>query len=429
MHAWADTYRDGVLGKECIVVSHALARPSASTQQDDFVGRMLWALSDKSGLPAKRFADFNPVPSLDWLLEAFSDERFQYSDLARFGVPPRDEVDTKLRFSMIRRPAPYDRASRMLLAFGGTTNSRWDDVMFHLARWLVRHLDDPRLVIWIAQRGGQLHDDWQRRIEDELDRFALLERDGKTAELEEIRSQAPKAIPGPLMRTLWRLLLSGRVKLPGRNSDPALDRWKDRLKRDGLTATLRLELRELLSPKVALNKPFRWSNEAENTDEPTQIKQLVDWELALAADHVRSTLHELADERWTSALPLLLEDFQQLLRDALDLLRELGEADDRNDRSHLDLPSITPHRQNRGFRDWVTLIELLRDAWLAVRGLDSARATRIAQAWFEFPYPTFKRLALFGASQDACIAPEQWVDWLLARIFHQKERQNLFNPL
>ncbi|WP_419640854.1 SIR2 family protein [Thiolapillus sp.] len=412
LRTWANTYRDGIRGKERIVVSHAPARPSASTQQDDFVGRMLWALSDKSGLPAKRFADFNPVPSLDWLLEAFSDERFQYSDLDRFGVPPRDEVDTKLRFSMIHRPAPYDCASPMLLASGGTTSSHWDDVMFHLARWLVRHLDDPRLVIWIAQRGGQLHGRWQRLIEDGLDRFASLERDGKTAELEEIRSQAPKAIPGPLMRTLWRLLLSGRVKSPWR--DPDLYRWKKGLKRDGLTATLRLELRELLAPQVALKKPFRWGDEAENTDEPTQIKQLVDWELALAANHVHSTLYKFADERWTSALPLLLEDFQQLLRDALDLLRELGEADDRKDRSHWDLPSITPHGQNRGFRDWVTLIDLLRDAWLAVRGLDSARATRIAQSWFELPYPTFKRLALFAASQDGCIAPEQWVEWLLA---------------
>jgi hypothetical protein len=62
----------------------------------------------------------------------------------------------------------------------------------------------------------------------------------------------------------------------------------------------------------------------------------------------------------------------------------------------------------------VTLIELLRDAWLAVRGIDSTRATRIALAWFELPYPTFKRLALFAASQDKCITPEQWVDWLLA---------------
>ncbi|MCV5163805.1 hypothetical protein OFB65_26000, partial [Escherichia coli] len=87
----------------------------------------------------------------------------------------------------------------------------------------------------------------------------------------------------------------------------------------------------------------------------------------------------------------------------LDLLRELGESDDRHDRSHWDLPSITPHWQNRGFRDWVSLIELLRDSWLAVRAKDSDQASRIAQNWFELPYPTFKRLALFAASQDNCI--------------------------
>lgn len=413
LHAWAETYRDGVQGKEAIVVKHAMTRPQESTQQDDFVGRMLWALSDKSGLPAKRFADFNPVPSLDWLLEPFAHEHFGHSDLSRFGVPPRDEVDTKLRFSLIRRPAPYDRASPMLLASGGITGSQWDDVMFHLARWLVRHLDDPRLVIWIAERGGLLHDSWRWLIEHELDRFASLEREGKTSELDEIRLHAPKAIPGTLMCTLWRLLLSGRVKSPWH--DPDLYRWKGRLKREGLTTTLRLELRELLAPKVVLKKPFRWGeDDSSNADEPTRIKQLVDWELALAADHVHYALRDLTDENWTSVLPELLDDFQQLLRDALDLRRELGEANDRSDRSHWDLPSITPHWQNRGFRDWVNLIELLRDAWLAVRAIDSARATRIAQNWFELPYPTFKRLALFAASQDDCIPPDRWMNWLLA---------------
>ena len=50
LHAWADTYRDGVRGKERIVVESAMARPLASTKQDDFVGRMLWALCDP-GLP------------------------------------------------------------------------------------------------------------------------------------------------------------------------------------------------------------------------------------------------------------------------------------------------------------------------------------------------------------------------------------------
>ena len=182
-----------------------------------------------------------------------------------------------------------------------------------------------------------------------------------------------------------------------------------------MTTTLRLELRDLLAPKVALKKPFRWGDDdSKGADEPTRIKELVDWELVLSADHLHSMLSDLNDERWKSTLPNLLDDFQQLLRDALDLLRELGEADDRSDRSHWDLPSITPHWQNRGYRDWVGLIELLRDAWLAVRTNDSARARRIAQAWFEVPYPTFKRLALFAASHDDCIPPEQWVNWLLA---------------
>lgn len=412
LKAWAETCRDGILGKERIVVSHALARPSASTRQDDFVGRMLWALSDKSGLPAKRFADFNPVPSLEWLLEAFSEERYQHGDLARFDVPPRAEVDGKLRFSLIRRPAPYNLASPMMLVSGGATDSQWDAVMFQLARWLVRHLNDPALIIWLAHRGGQLHDRWPWLIEDRLNEFSRLAREGKTADLEEICANAPNAIPGPLMQTLWRLLLTGRVKSPWH--EPDLYRWKDRLTRDGLTTTLRLEMRELLSPKVTLKKPFRWGEEVESTDEPTRIKQLVDWELVLAADDVHSTLRGLADERWRAALPELLDNFQQLLRDALDLLRELGEADDRSDRSHWDLPSISPHWQNRGFHDWVTLIELLRDAWLATREIDPIRANHIAQGWFTLPYSTFKRLALFAASHDDCIPSGQWVDWLVA---------------
>jgi hypothetical protein len=160
----------------------------------------------------------------------------------------------------------------MHLASGGNADSQWDDVMFHLARWLVRHLDDPRLVIWIAERGGQVHDRWLWLIEHELDRVALLELEGKSSEINEIRLHAPKAIPGALMRTLWRLLLSGRVKSPWQ--DPDFYRWKRRLKREGLTATLRLELRELLAPKVVLKKPFRWSGDSNSTKEPTRIKEL-----------------------------------------------------------------------------------------------------------------------------------------------------------
>lgn len=412
LKTWAETYRNGILGKERIVVDNAMARPSASTRQDDFVGRMLWAMSDESGIPAKQFADFNPVPPLDWL-EAFSETRYLHHDLKRFGVPPLDKMDGKLRFSLTRRPASYNHAPWMSLVSGGAMDSQWDNVMFQLARWLVRHLNDPVLIIWLAQRGGQLHNRFPWLIEHELDKFFRLEKEGKTTELKEISANAPNAIPLPLMRVLWRLLLTGRVKLPWRDLD--LYRWKDRLKRDGMTATLRLELRELLSPKIELKKPFHWSESDEETDTPERLKQLVDFDLVLAVDHAHSSIKEIADtEHWHTALPVLLDDFQQLLRDALDLLSELGEANSNNDHSYWDLPSITPHWQNRGFKDWVVLIELLRDAWLAVREIDVLRATRKAQEWFAIPYPSFKRLALFAASQDGCVDSEQWVDWLLA---------------
>ena len=411
LRAWADTYRDGILGKERIVVNHALAQPSASTQQDNFVGRMLWALSDKSGLPAQRFAEFNPVPALEWLLDVFSDELFQESDLARFRVSPPEDQDDNLRFSLIRRPAPHDLAPRMALVSGGIADSQWDDVMLNLARWLVRHLDDPRLVIWIANSGGRLHESFLRLVEQKLDHFTLLEQKGKADDLDDIRSQSPKAIPSQMMRTLWGLLISGRVKSPWRRLD--LYRWKDRLNRDGLTTMLRWELRDLLTPQVSLKKPFRWGDEEDSPEEPTRIKQLVEWELVLAADHVTTVVRDLESDNWRAALPLLMEDLERLLIDALDLMRELGDADEFSDHSHWDLPSIFPHWQNRGFRDWVSLIELVRDGWLAVRSQDSAHATRIAQSWFGQPYPTFKRLAFFAASHDRYIAARQWVDWLL----------------
>lgn len=413
--AWADTYRDGVQGKEAIVAKYAMTNPQDSTQQDDFVGRMLWALSDKTGLPAKRFADFNPAPSLDWLLKVFVKNCFRHSDLVRFGVPPQVKVDPKLLFSFASRPASYEYAPAMQLVSEHIAGSRWDNRMYHLARWLVRHLGDHRLIIWIANNGGQLHYHFRTLIEGELDRFAALERDGQNSALNEIRLNAPKAIPHPAMRTLWQLLLGGRVKSNRHNPD--LYAWHRRLLRDGMTTPLRLELRELLAPKIQLAQPLILSDSDSNSDdEPMQVHELVHGELVLTADRVIDALHEFDSELWSSALPLpsLLEEFQYLLRDALDLLRELGQANDRTDMSDMYLPSITPHRQNQGFHAWTSLIELLRDAWLAVYATDCARAARISQTWFELPYPTFKRLALFTASQDNCIPPDQWVGWLLA---------------
>ncbi len=412
LREWADTHRDGVRGKERIVIECAMALPLASTKEDDYVSRMLWALSDPLGLPAKRFADHNPVPSLDWL-EPLGKDRYRQVDLPRFDVPPKKDQDDKLTFSFIRRPSPYDLAPQMAIVNTGEHGSRWDRVMREMGRWLIRHLDDPTLLLWLAKQGGKLHDDFVWFIEKRLDELFKLEGKNSKIELEDIRANAPKAIPSLLMRTLWRLMLTGRVKTWRHNY--FLFDWISRFNRDGLTTTLRLELREMLTPRVSIREPFNWPKEVDKKKDPEHIKDLVEWEIVLTADDVHSTFSDLSKhERWTKALPNLLSDFTSLLRDALDLMRELGGVEDRYDLSYIHHPSISDHPQNNDFHDWSALINLSRDAWLAVVAESPERARIVAETWWDTPYPLFKRLAFFAAAQEQVIPYRRTLSWLLA---------------
>lgn len=410
LKVWAETFRDGVLGKEAVVLQNALVHPTASTRQDDFVGRMVWALSDRSGLPAKRLAEFNPVPTLDWLAH-FAADRYGHRNLIQFGVAPVENEDTQLSFGLVRRPAPYGLSPWMQLVSTSRDDRRWDVVMLQLGRWLIRHLNDPVLIIWLARQGATLHGQFKVLIENQLTEIARLERANDSAALDKLRADAANAIPTVPMRTLWRLLLSGRVKSPGLDLD--LYDWKNRVLRDGLTASLRIEFRELLAPKLKISSPLRWPPGEDNTEGPPSIRQIVDIELVLASDFVSSFRDDHSKLDWEGMLPMLVVDIQQLLLDALDLLHELGEADAFRDRSYWALPSIEPHHQNGSFREWTTLIEFLRDAWLATNRTDSETAARIALGWFAIPYPTFKRLAFFAVSRDASIPGSTWITRLL----------------
>ncbi len=412
LRTWAATYRDGAQGKERIVIDSAITLPLTSTKQDDFVGRILWALSDPKGLPAKQFAELNPVPSLDWL-EPLSTNRYSHEDLDRFGVVSTKPTDNKLNFSLIQRPTPYKLAPLMTIADTGNTSPRWDGVMRQLARWLVRHLNDPKLILWLSNRGGKLHEDLIWLIESRLEELEKLNTEGNTIELALIQENAPNAIPEPSMRTLWQLLLSGRIKSWMSRSD--IFHWRRRLKRDGLTASLRLELREVLAPRVAIREPFSWSDNRETSDQPRRIKDLVEWEVVLSSDHVHSSINDISkDEKWNDALPELLGDFTSLLRDTLDLMRELGGADEKRDRSYLNQPSISKHPQNKDYHDWTALIELCRESWLATARISVERACTEAETWWSIPFPVFRRLAFFAAAQQNIIPTAKALEWLLS---------------
>ncbi len=301
---WAKTYQDGVLGKEQIVTQFAVNPPMASTIEDNYIGRIFWAVSDKSGLPAKRFASLDPVPPIEWL-EPLTHNFFEHQDLSRFGVPPKTQKDEKLKFSLLRRPCPYTHAPNMGLVSNGLLSNKWDFVMQELAAWLLRHLDEPKLILWVAKHGGLLHEVFSGMITRKIAELDKL----PVEELNRISRFAPKAIPRPVMRTLWRLVLSGRLKsCASRN----LYGWFDRLKEDGLSTSLRFELREILSPYVDISEPFKWQVEDEETDtiQQVRIRDLVRYEVVLSVDHPHSIFqdHKSLMQWWTS--PNIVDIFQ-----------------------------------------------------------------------------------------------------------------------
>lgn len=420
LSSWASTYRDGVGGKEQVVALHSSLAPQTSTREEDFVGRLIWAISDSSGLPAKRFAEAIPTPPFDWV-EHFMERRFGRDDLNRFGVTPLSEIEEKrvlaslsvtdaLRFSLLHRPAPYLRAPYMSLARNIEAETDIDNVMYQLARWMLRYLDEPKLILWLAKNGAGLSRRFAWLIEERLRKIAAWEK-GKSKELDELRTGSPQSIPREVLRPLWRLLLTGRIKTA--NLGFGLYGWFDQFKGEGLTASLRFSLREALKPRISLREPFGWGDGEDEEGGSERLNRLVGWDLVLSSDHVHSALRNVARNTpaWAEALPELLEDATTLLRDAMDLVDELGGT---GEFSYIHQPSIAPHAQNRDFRDWTALIDLARDSWTQTAARDPSRARVAAAGWKSIDYPIFQRLALFAATHSHVVPLREAVEWLLS---------------
>lgn len=415
LNEWANTYRDGIYGKERIIVEHARSRPLKSTHQDDHVGRVLWALSDPSGLAAKRFAELDPVPSLDWL-EPLCEQRYGRSHLPQFGINPVATPKDGPQFSLFIRPTPYSLAPWMQ-PVDTRVVTRMDNVMWHLARWLTRHLGDPELVFWLADRGGRLHPDFGRMIEDRLEKLDELARDGEFEELARIRANAPNAIPGAAMRVLWRLVLGNRV-LPRHDSGPSVRTYNllERVKREGLDVASRTQMQTLLTAHVSLSRPFSMPSATPVEDTSSaRLRDLVYPRIVLAlrdSDHwIPGLKHRLLAP---DTLPHMLHVFNGLLRDTMDLMREVGEADDKGDGSFHLRPSIAAHPQNSRFDNWTLLVDLTRDAWLATVVVAPRSAYLVAESWSTTPYPLFRRLSFFCATQSDVLPARQAADWLIA---------------
>lgn len=393
IYIWAKTYSEGSLGKESIVAKHATYPPTMSTKEDDYVGRVIWALSDPTGIPAQRFANLNPCPPIEWL-DKLSARQFSNDSLPRFGIKETVEHERDLKFSLIERPSPSTMSTWLSLRQFHSGNVRWDSIIHNIARWLTRHLNDPTVALWLSAHNGKLNDNLKLLIQDKLTKINSLSEE----EIEKFKEDSPNAIPNEAMLRLWKVFLADRVA--SANSESDLFHWMDLTKSLGFDSCSRFRLKKILTPKIKIRKSFSLSEEPYS------------WELTIEEEHISHYKDDIIEYLGNDKLAEMFNDFESLLLEALYLEKMMGGTDQYSDRSHWDLPSISPHPQNRGFNHWVCLIEFLRDSWLQVRLQKPQTAQKYALSWFDKPFPTFKRLALFAARHDNVVAPQVWCEWL-----------------
>ncbi len=390
---WAECYRDGILGKERIVVKYAHSKPLLSTREDNFVDRMLWALSDPSGLPMGCFADLNPPPPIEWL-EEFVKKRFQFNDLHRFGIDPKG-FEKSIEFSLIHRIVTAQYNPWMSPVYSNQNAScRLDPILQHICRWLVRHLESPQLIFWVAQQGGYLQSEFAQMIEKFL---------GENLELPEN------------VKKLWDLILVGKVGYP--DTDFAFVHWVNPYRKYRLTFPSQLQLRKLLTPKIQINTGSRngLSNETDPAQHQIRLNDWMSFQIVLGIPEPHYLLSLLAkDPNWAADLPLLLDDASSLLLDSLNLMKELGKINERQDLSYIShQPLIRKSPQNHGYQDWTALLELTRDAWIETARSNPEKALLVTQHWISLPYSIFKRLAFFAATHLEVVNPTLGLKWLL----------------
>lgn len=389
---WAETYRDGLLGKETIVIENALGNPLTCTSDDDFVGRTLWALMDPSGLPAKRFSELDPTPPVGWI-EVFIKPIFTKDRLRLFSMVPSLLNDKCDSFSFFDRPTDYTFSPRMAMLCRSKNMTSWDNIMDHMANWVCKHLSEKKLLTWIIKADCQLHPRLAEMIREKLDRDSGLP---------------------DTYKAIWRLICLGHAVCHHTHVGPWS--WIDALKSNTPLFLLRLWLRQMLSPKIYFYEPFRYGYENSKEEEVKEtIKDVIGWKIVLSVEYPREFSRELiAEDKWMKLLPSLTSDLTLLVKDALDLMKELGEANEHFDHSFSHRPSIAKHANNRNSDDWTMLIDWLCDSWkLNAESFPELAKSEIYR-WVQIKYPLFRRLVFFAATETDLFEPEVTLSWLLS---------------
>jgi len=371
---WGNYVRDGLNAKARIVIKEAPVAPLPPYNKDPSVIQLIDVLYEKTrpnhenvtGYPAKIFSELdNPPAPIEWL--PVLHERGLLSI-----VRQRDLV----------YPVNWSSYESNLL--------KPNQISFQLWYWLLRHLENDNLIVWIIDQGVCLHPDLK----------SIIAR--------HINSNPPQE---PYLR-FWKIVTSDYVKC-GRNLESdGYGHIRDLGK--GIDPLTLAELTKLMEPSFKLSKSIDLSGLWSDEDDEDQIVKRPPYKIEVViglSDWLYKKLIGL--NAYPSDLVSLLLPATQALKKAIDFWSFAGFENKLYDRSHWDMVSISPHPQNRRYSTWVILIELCRDLWEAIWEDNKVKARSVLNIWRSFKYPVFRRLALHAMTVKDVANPDVIVDYLL----------------
>ncbi|AIY67491.1 anti-phage defense-associated sirtuin Dsr1 [Pseudoalteromonas piratica] len=402
---WSNTYKDGLSGKEQIVATTAPFKPTSSDYYNEYARKLAWALSDPSGIPAKTFSNLIPSPPLSWL-SVLDTIELKGEELNRFGIFDSG-IKPEATFSLFCRPARSSQSPLMALSHSSYIEPQWDNVMRGLSKWLVCHLNNPELVLFLQKRGGVLNSQLHFLIEKEISEQIKQKKDGNNAYFEELIRKSSDAVLSEEMLTVWNLVLAGYCAHSPHHHN--LYSWADEYKNTGITPALKSKLRKALAPVVTFRKPLNSLGEEYRDG----LKKYLDWEVDLSTSFAHSAVEHIARvDTWGSDISSIFYDVNALLIELMELKSALGGVDEYTDYTYIHQPSISEHPQNKDYNNWTILIDLVRDSWLSLLEKDATKAKSIVSIWWLTPFPIFKRLAFFAVSKFALITAAEINGWL-----------------
>lgn len=381
LHSWADSYRRGTAGKEALVDEAANIDPSQGPDTG-YKKRLLWAISDKNAIPAKRFAEKVPPPPIGWL-DVF--EKNGFTEIVK-----SDDGPTIVLWQMSRQEVDV-RCS-------------W------IFKWAATYLNHPKLIEKVARYGSALHPAFLRYVEQNLCLLDDLRKAGRENEFAELKLKYPYLVPDLYVEKLWRLALAGKV-IPIHDNRLDYFHLLGRVKQgadDILTLSF---LRELLAPFISISKSFS-STYLEDGSKELSNEQLFTWDLVQRSQHLSYFIKEICAAQ---GIYKFLDVAVGALQDGLDAGRYLSPDCERSYIVAWAVPSIEDHRQNHiDLHPWRGVVDVIRNAWIELTSIDRGQAFQYVQNWFASKYFIFKRIALFASKRSDIVEPHFWLERLLA---------------